>query len=76
MIDDLARVRVVPPSGGRPRLCDVEVSSDGGETWAPLPTQGVTLDSALDELAVVTLSIPAIPGIVEVELAGPSKVEA
>lgn len=57
----LAKVRVVEPAeGGKPRDFDVEVSSDGGETWATLPTMqgGEIVEGAIED-PLAPMSRPA-----------------
>lgn len=69
IVDDFARVRVEPPSeeyGNRLRACDVLVSSDGGETWKPLPVYSSVLSSSADTRPKIELSMQYIPGIVDV----------
>jgi hypothetical protein len=46
IIDGYANVRVVPVplDSDKPRPCDIEVSSDGGKTWATMLTTNIVWD--------------------------------
>lgn len=70
---DYALVRVVPPVTGASwsTLCSVEVSSDEGETWRTLGTQGINIETNKDEAPIITAKIVAIPDVVDVTFTKP-----